>query len=95
MTTKDKTSSADLEELRDDLQVLKQDFAQIINHLQADGESRVQQLKQTAQEKFRDVRAGAAQQVENLGERVQERPVESLLVAFGVGLVTSFLLTRR
>src|SRR5258708_798240 len=98
--TKSPTGEAtpDLDTLLEDIASLKRDFATLMRHVKngAGGATRggIAQVSDEAQRLYEDLAARSERSVEALGRRVEEQPVTSLLVAFGVGFVVSRLLSR-
>lgn len=71
---------ASMEDVKDDLRQLKNDFAELIAGLAETGKAR-------AQDKAEQTRAAAEDYHGQLADMVYERPLSSLAIAFGVGVI--------
>lgn len=102
--TKDETSP-DLARISDDLAVLKRDFAELIGHVRGGamkgaGEAADALLGSAGamgdktRAVYDDLAAQAACSAKAIGGQVEQRPLISLLLAFGVGVLASRLLPR-
>lgn len=78
---------AQIEKLREDMAGLTSIVGGIGKGAAKDGEERIRGIAEDAGERIGEVEAKA-------GEMIRERPVQSLLIAAGLGLVVG-LLTRR
>lgn len=96
--------------LKEDVQTLRADLRGIAGTVGARGKSRLADVKARlgetaktvhgqAKEKFQDIyevaREGGEQAVETCREKIVERPMTSLLVAFLGGIIVGRLLLRR
>ena len=100
----DKTSD-DLDKLKDDIEALRADLSSLTKTIKGMGSSAVEDVQALGAEKLDELRAEierASGQVRRQGEAsiaeieqtVQERPLFSLLAAFGAGMLISRLLDR-
>ena len=86
----------------DDLAALKRDFARLMEQMKGgaiDGASKtaedlLSQLNERAAELYDRISEQGESSVEAISRHVEERPITSLLVAFGVGVIASRLLSR-
>ncbi len=99
MASEAETLKKDIEELRGSIEKLSKDVSSI-------GQSMAKDIKARAGETAENVRDGAKATVRQIGEKgkqgaeaventVRERPFQSLLVAFGAGLLISQLIRKR
>lgn len=79
--------SRDVEALKKDLANLKGDFANLANHFGVHAKERATAARDSVQESFKS-------SVSSAESCVRERPITSVLVAFGVGIVAAKLLAR-
>lgn len=104
-TTKAKPETeapVDFDAIVSDLAVLRQDFADLMSQMKsgalkgANGaaENILNQLGDRAGHLYDSVTAQGERSVKAVSRQVEERPVASLLVAFGVGFIASRLLSR-
>jgi ElaB/YqjD/DUF883 family membrane-anchored ribosome-binding protein len=81
------TQDSDLDTLRDDIGSLKHDFAQLLDHLKS---GTLEGLSGTVD----GVSDEARRQAEKLAKHVEEKPLSSVLIAFGIGFLSGRLLLR-
>jgi ElaB/YqjD/DUF883 family membrane-anchored ribosome-binding protein len=104
-TTKAKPETeapVDFDAIVSDLAALRQDFADLMSQMKsgalkgANGaaENILNQLGDRAGHLYDSVTAQGERSVKAVSRQVEERPVASLLVAFGVGFIASRLLSR-
>ncbi|PZA08860.1 MULTISPECIES: YqjD family protein [unclassified Meiothermus] len=102
----DSGAADDLQALKDDLRSLREDVRSLMESLKGAASSKAKELghalKETGDQlgsQVKDALDAAREKGEraasDLESRVQERPLLSLLVAFGLGLVLSRILDRR
>jgi len=93
---------SDLSEIGDDIAALRDNLASLLEHLKngsidtAKGTTAdvVQRLSDETQRIYRTIRAEGKRSVETISQRVEERPLTSLLLAFGLGMISSRLVSR-
>ncbi|WP_276955846.1 DUF883 family protein [Allomeiothermus silvanus] len=96
----------DMQALKDDLRSLRADVSSLMESLKGAASSKAKELGSTLKEtsgqlgtQVKDAlgtaREKGGQVASDLEARIQERPLMSVLVAFGVGLVLSRILSRR
>jgi ElaB/YqjD/DUF883 family membrane-anchored ribosome-binding protein len=88
-------TEADIQALLAELKVLRADFnkiTEIIKDTARHGsEEAAERIRETAERGWSEARTRA----ESLMEEVEERPVQSALVVFGVGILLGLLVGRR
>lgn len=100
------TKQNDVDALRKDIDDLKAALAELSKDVKSSAEAREHRFAEAARSKIEDIEHGAAdfakraadrgrQSAEAVENTVRERPVQSLLVAFGAGLLLAKLLDRR
>lgn len=81
----------DLEAIRDDIDTLRSDLARLMQHVKAGTfknlASRVEEMSDDARRLYDQARTGGERGAEVLVRQVEERPLTSLLVAFGLGFI--------
>ena len=85
-----------------DVAALRQDFADLMSQMKSGAfkganeaaENILGQLGDKANHLYDNVSAQGQRSVKAIGRQVEERPIASLLIAFGVGFVASRLLSR-
>jgi ElaB/YqjD/DUF883 family membrane-anchored ribosome-binding protein len=96
------SSQPSFDAIIDDLGALKRDFARLMEQMKSgavDGagktaEDLLDQLNERASELYDRVSEQGESSVKAISRHVEERPITSLLVAFGVGVIASRLLSR-
>lgn len=86
----------------DDLAALKRDFAAMMSQMKSGAfksandaaENILGQLGDRAEHLYDSVAAQGARSTKAIGRQVEEKPILSLLIAFGVGFIASRLLNR-
>ena len=100
------TKNDDVDVLKKDIEDLKSAVKTLTDDLRAAAESNAKSAGERAGDRLDDIRKDAADVARKAAERgresaeavadaVRDRPMQSLLVAFGVGLLLSRLLDRR
>jgi ElaB/YqjD/DUF883 family membrane-anchored ribosome-binding protein len=98
-------ATPDLARIVDDLASLKRDFANLVEHVKTSAvtgagdatdalRSSVGLLGGKARGVYHDLAAQGEHSAKAIGRKVEERPITSLLVAFGIGMLASRLLPR-
>jgi ElaB/YqjD/DUF883 family membrane-anchored ribosome-binding protein len=95
-------TTLDFDAIVSDLAALRQDFADLMSQMKsgalkgANGaaENILGQLGDRASHLYDSVTAQGERSVKAVSRQVEERPVVSLLIAFGVGFIASRLLSR-
>ena len=98
--------SREMETLRADLAKLRADFAGVTDALKEAGQKKAETAREGLADllkSLRDELGGVLDQardkgkrsVETVGHQIEERPLASLLTAFGVGFILAKLLDRR
>lgn len=98
----DAETPADFDAIVDDLAALRRDFAALMSQLKSGAvkgandaaENVLGQLGDRANHLYDSVAAQGERSVKAIGRQVEERPVASLLIAFGIGFIASRLLSR-
>jgi ElaB/YqjD/DUF883 family membrane-anchored ribosome-binding protein len=93
---------ADFDTIADDLAALKRDFARLMEQMKTgaiDGTSEtvqnlMSQLNERASELYESMSDQGERSVKAISRHVEEQPITSLLVAFGVGMIAGRLLSR-
>lgn len=83
-TSKKKANNNAAKNIRDDARSIKEDGAHIAETVIAQGKNKYGQIK-----------SYAAHYIEMLEEKVAEKPVQSIALAVGAGMILSSLLKRR
>lgn len=84
---------AEISEIRDDLNSLKSNVIALTKHLQRDGKERVSEIGDAVWKGVDIVREKGEESFNAIEDTIRENPRRSTLIAFGVGLLTSLLLS--
>lgn len=96
MATRD--HAKEIDDVRADLDALRKDIGKLSDSLSSNLASNAAQAAETARARVGEAASAASDKVragaETVGEKVEERPLTSMAVAFGAGLVLGKLLNR-
>ncbi len=98
----DADTKADFDAVAADLAMLKRDMAALMSQLKSGAvrgakeaaENTFDELSERASDLYDKVAAQGERSAEAISRRVEEQPIASLLIAFGVGFIVSRLLSR-
>lgn len=88
---KDEAEKNDLEKIANDIQALKRDLAQLMEHLRA---GTTDTVSTEATRLYGTIASEGQRQAAALAQSVEQRPVASVLIAFAVGFVSGRILLR-
>jgi len=81
--------------LRDDLDALRKDVAKLSEDVRSIAGDRIGAARDRARDTANWARERGEAAANEVGHRIEERPLTSVAVAFGVGMVIGRLLDRR
>lgn len=84
----------EIDDIRHDLESLKNNVVELTRHVQENGSDRAQVLRQKARRQVSNLRSQSRHQMQEMEERIKEHPAQSMAVAFIAGLAASLLLGR-
>lgn len=90
-----KTGYPEIDEIREDLNSLKDNVIELTKHVQEDGIHRAEEASVIAKKKLAEIQANGEQGLKKMEGHVREKPAQSLAIAFAGGLLASLLLRRR
>jgi ElaB/YqjD/DUF883 family membrane-anchored ribosome-binding protein len=101
-TARDAETKADFDAVAADLAALKRDMAALMSQLKSGAargakeaaENTLDELSDHASRIYDKVAAQGERSAEAISRKVEEQPIASLLIAFGVGFIVSRLLSR-
>ena len=87
-------NNPDIEAIKQDLATLKRDLAALLDHSRdmatsGTAQTLAQQISDQANDLYRQVADRGNRTAQALGQKVEEQPVTSLLLAFSVGFIVS------
>ena len=90
---------SDVDAIRSDIDVLRKDLATVVDRIKGTASSRAEAEVQALQRRINkiadDIQASGRESLRTVEERIEERPLVSLAMAFAVGLVLGRLFDRR
>ena len=98
--------SEDYESLRDGMTQLRSDVVELISHAFGLGKSSASSLGSSVKDRASDameclkdeisqMRKRGGEQVEAVGKRIEDHPIASTAIAFGVGFILAKLVSRK
>ena len=85
----------EIDDIRQDLDSLKNNVVELTRHVQANGIERANILTERAREQVKHLQERGYAEIQKVERRVKDYPAQSLAVAFGAGLIASMFLRRR
>lgn len=92
---KAKAKYNEIDDIRDDLNSLKNNVVELSRTLKKDGVARTETVKDSALSRLETIKGAGQRRLGEVEGRVKSKPVESMAVAFAAGLATSLLLRRK
>jgi ElaB/YqjD/DUF883 family membrane-anchored ribosome-binding protein len=90
---------SDIDSIKSDLDTLRKDLATVLERIKGTAASRAETEIQALQKRINkiadDVQVSGRESLRAVEERIEERPLVSLAMAFAVGLVLGRLFDRR
>ncbi len=85
----------DLHDIKSDVNSLKENTIALAHSLAETGKARAEQLTEVARQNLADLKVAGKRELNHLERTIQDKPVQSVLVAAGVGFLLSLLMGRR
>lgn len=85
----------ELEDIKNDLDSLRSNVVQLTRHLKHDGAAKAADVKERLKDGVDELRAKSEERLHELEDKVRENPRNSILLAFGAGILANILLRRR
>ena len=85
----------EINEIREDLDSLKNNVIELTRHMRKDGKAHTEELKGSLMERLTEMKATGSEQYHNVEARIKQKPAQSVAIAFAAGLAASLLLGRR
>jgi len=94
--------TSDLDSIGDDVAVLKRDLSRLMEHMKngtydaatESARDAIERLSSEADQLYRNLANTGNRSIKSISRQVEEQPLASLLVAFGIGLISGRLLGR-
>lgn len=87
--------TGNIETLRKDLGVLKEDIAGLAQNAVDNGAVGISKVRSVAETQLRELQSASREKLGALEDQIRARPGQSLAVAFAVGAVLALLMGRR
>lgn len=89
------TTYHEIDEIREDLDSLKDNVIELTKHLQKDGVEHAEELGDVAKKRLKVMQMRGRQEMKKVEKQVKQKPGQSLAIAFATGVVASMLLRGR
>ncbi len=85
----------EVDDIKHDLESLRSNVVLLTRHLKHDGAATAENMKERLKESMSELRAKSEDRLHDLEDKVRENPRNSILLAFGAGVLANLLLRRR
>lgn len=92
---KQKNNYMEIDEIREDLDSLKDNVVELTKHLKKDGVQQAHELSDIAKERLELFKMQGRRQLKSVEKQVKAKPTQSLAMAFAAGALASMLLRGR
>jgi len=92
---KSKPHYDEIDDIREDLDSLKDNIVELTKHVQKDGKAEIHSLQNLAEDRLEDITQASKEQYKSLRKNVKAKPERALAIAFAGGLLASYLMARR
>lgn len=92
---KAKTTYPEIEEIKEDLDSLKDNVVALTKHVKKDGVEQVEDLGDVAKKRVEVLKARGQQEIKKVEKQVKAKPAQSIAIAFAGGVLASMLLRGR
>lgn len=89
-----KSEFPEIEEIRNDIDSLKDNVVELSKHLQSEGKNQAFKLGDIAMERLSDLKKSASFEYQRAEKAVKQKPGQSVAIAFAAGLLASALFRR-
>ena len=97
-TVKARTNGADLDTVRDDIDTLRKDLARLMEHVKSGAlhniAGQVEDMSDEARRLYNRALTEGERGADALARQVEERPMMTLLIAFGLGFIGGRMVLR-
>lgn len=84
----------EIEEIKQDIDSLKSNVVELTRHVQSEGRFQAGKISELAAQRLTDLKKSAQLEYLKVEKAVKAKPGQSVAIAFGAGLLVSFLLRR-
>jgi ElaB/YqjD/DUF883 family membrane-anchored ribosome-binding protein len=82
-------------EIKDDMNAVKNKANKFVNDVSNEGVRQSKRAVVYLQDRMDDLKVGSKQAMRRMETRIRIEPTQSVAIAFGVGVLASYLLSRR
>lgn len=93
--TKTKSSYPEIDEIREDLNSLRNNVVELTRHVKNDGTRQAQYVQGKAQENLENLAQNSREKYGQFEQQIKSYPGQSVALAFASGFIASLLLGRR
>lgn len=90
-----KNEYPEIDDIREDLNSLKDNVVELTRHIKKDGEFQTHKLQDMAVDQIDTLKDVGLRQYKIMEKRVKRKPVQAIAIAFAAGLISSMLLGGR
>ncbi|NCT41476.1 MAG: hypothetical protein GW778_07445 [Alphaproteobacteria bacterium] len=92
---KSKSNYPELNEIRQDIDSLKDNVVALTKHVQKDGVNQVDEISDIAKTRLAEIQQKGQKEILKVEKQVKAKPAQSVAIAFAGGLIASLLLRGR
>lgn len=92
---KTKEPYLEIDNIKDDIDSLKTNIIELTKHIKVDADQETKELKKVAANQIEGLRETGREKYVRLEKKVNEKPGQSIAIAFAAGIFTSMLVGRR
>lgn len=85
----------EIDDIRSDLDSLKDNVVELTRHIKADGANEVQALAKLAKKRVSKIQTAGKRELHKIEDSIQTHPMQSVAIALAAGAVLSFFMSRR
>ena len=95
MSRTPKSEFPEIEEIRNDLDSLKDNVVELTRHIQANGAEQINELGALAQKRVTEAKKAGRRELHKVEAQVKAHPGQSMALAFAAGMALSLLMGRK
>lgn len=85
----------EIEEIKQDIDSLKSNVVELTKHMKSEGKVQASRIGEVAMQQLEELKKSAQLEYLKAEKAVKAKPGQSIAIAFGAGLLASFLLRRH
>jgi ElaB/YqjD/DUF883 family membrane-anchored ribosome-binding protein len=95
MTRTTKSEFPEIEEIRSDLDSLKDNVVELTRHIQANGAEQIHEFGTLAQKRAVEMKKAGRRELRKVEGQIKAHPGQSIALAFAAGMALSLLMGRK